>query len=133
MVQAQEEYSGNKHFFPHSPTDHPRVTKLYTVGIAKEAGTYCPNADLGHADAQHYIGDIYNYGKYAKNVDRVRAWVWYSLAIQNGDAQAVEQVVRVTAEMTSEQLEEAKRQLGAWKPGQCMQELTPDEKEQEVQ
>ena len=99
-----------------------------TVGITKEAGTYCPNADLGHADAQLHIGDIYNYGAYGNKVDRVRAWVWYSLADQNGEAQAAEQLSRVTTELTPKQLEEANRELAAWKPGQCMQELTADPK-----
>jgi hypothetical protein len=99
-----------------------------TVGIAKEAGTYCPNADLGHADAQLYIGDIYKYGKYAKIVDPVRAWVWYSLASQNGDEKAKRRVSRLTDELTPEQLEEAKRQLTAWMPGQCIEELTRNDK-----
>jgi outer membrane protein assembly factor BamE (lipoprotein component of BamABCDE complex) len=103
-----------------------------SVDIDKQAGVYCPNADLGHADAQLHIGDIYSHGSYGQKVDPVRAWVWYSLAAQNGDAQAAEQLTRVTAELTAEQLVEAKRQLTAWKPGQCVQELTQDEKGQEV-
>jgi len=56
--------------------------------------------------------------------------VWYSLAAQNGDAQASEQLPRVTSELTSEQLQEAKRQLALWEPGQCIQELTADRKVQ---
>jgi hypothetical protein len=99
---------------------------------ANVAGIYCPNADLGHADAQFYIGDIYYHGGYGQKVSPVRAWVWYSLAAQNGDGQAAEQLTRVTAELTLEQLEEAKRQLVEWKPGQCMQDLRLDQNQQEV-
>ncbi len=102
------------------------------VGAYKEAGIYCPNADLGHADAQLRIAVIYDYGGYGKKVDPVRAWVWYSLASQNGDDVATRQVSRLTDELTSEQIEEAKRELAAWKPGQCMQELTSDKNKQEA-
>jgi len=63
-------------------------------------------------------------------INLVRACVWYSLAAQNGDAQASEQLPRVTSELTSEQLQEAKRQLALWEPGQCIQELTADRKVQ---
>jgi hypothetical protein len=41
-------------------------------------------------------------------------------------------VKRITAELTPEQIVEAKRQLADWQPGQCAQELTSDEKGQEV-
>jgi hypothetical protein len=96
-----------------------------SVNAAKQAGIYCPNADLGHADAQVQIGDIFYHGRYNLKVDLVRACVWYRLAARNGDPQASEQVSRITTELTSEQLEEAKQQLANWQPGQCMQELAP--------
>jgi outer membrane protein assembly factor BamE (lipoprotein component of BamABCDE complex) len=118
-------------------TDNSDIDKTSGVpnstDIGKQAGVYCPNADLGHADAQLHIGDIYSHGSNGQKVDPVRAWVWYSLAAQNGDAQAAEQLYRVTAELTAEQLDEAKRQLAAWKPGQCLQELTPDHNKQGAQ
>jgi hypothetical protein len=44
---------------------------------SKIAGTYCPNADLGHTDAQLYIADIYYQGAFGHKVYLVRAWVWY--------------------------------------------------------
>jgi uncharacterized protein YceK len=99
------------------------------VGI-HEARTYCPNADRGNADAQMYIGDMHYLGAYKLKRDPVRAWVWYSLAAQKGDALATEQLSKVTAELTPEQLEEAKRQLEAWQPGQCIKGLVPDQKTQ---
>jgi hypothetical protein len=99
------------------------------VGIM-DAGTYCLNADLGHADAQMYIGDMHYLGAYKLKRDPVRAWVWYSLAEQKGDALATEQLSKVTAELTPEQLAEAKRQLATWQAGQCIKDLVPDQKAQ---
>jgi hypothetical protein len=96
--------------------------------LGKEISTYCPNADLGHADAQLHIGDILYQGAYSRNADIVRAWVWYSLASQNGDEVAEAAVKRITAELTPEQIVEAKRQLAAWKPGQCAKDLSPDDR-----
>jgi hypothetical protein len=95
-----------------------------------EARTYCPNADRGNANAQMYIGDMHYLGAYRLRRDPVRAWVWYSLAAQNGDALATQQLSKVTTELTPEQLAEAKRQLAAWQPGQCIKDLAPDQKAQ---
>lgn len=112
---------------------HPSAFRLRTNDTdpewqkAKEASTYCPNADLGHADAQLHVGDILYLGVIRENTDLVRAWVWYSLAAQGGNAQAADRLSQVTAELTPEQVEEGKRQLQAWKPGQCMLELTPEQ------
>jgi hypothetical protein len=100
-----------------------------TLDIGKQAGVYCPNADLGHTDAQLYIGDIYYHGTFGQKVNRIRAWVWYSLAANGGDAKAVEKLAQVTAELNAGQLEESKRQLADWKPGQCMENLGKDESE----
>ena len=102
------------------------LLETHAQGIGKEAATYCPNADLGHADAQKHIGDIYYHGLYGLKVDVMRAWVWYSLASQNGDEVAKTRISSLTDELTPGQLEEAKRQLAEWKPGQCMQELKPN-------
>jgi hypothetical protein len=91
----------------------------------RAAGAYCPNADLGHADAQVHLGDIYYHRTYGRRYDPVRAWVWYSLAAQGGDAYAKEQLTQVTADLTPEQLTEAMQQLAAWQPGQCVKDLVP--------
>jgi TPR repeat protein len=100
-----------------------------SLGIGKEATSYCPDADLGHADAQRHIGDILYQGAYGQKADPVRAWVWYSLSAQNGDEVAMRQLSRLTDELTPEQMDQAKRRLAAWKPGQCMEELTQTQKE----
>lgn len=100
--------------------------------LDKAAGTYCPNADLGHADAQLHIGDIHYHGIYGQKFNSARAWVWYSLAAQGGNAQAAEKLTQVTAELSIDQQAEAARQLAAWQPGQCAQELLPDIRDQSL-
>jgi hypothetical protein len=40
-------------------------------------------------------------------------------------ARKPEQLARITAELTPEQLAQAQRQLAAWQPGRCAQELAP--------
>ena len=91
--------------------------------LDKVSGTYCPNADLGHADAQLQIGNIYNQRAFGRKIDPVRAWVWYSLAAQGGNEHAAELLSIVTLELTPEQQVQAIQQLAAWQPGQCAQEL----------
>ena len=110
-----------------------RTERGNTVGIIKEAGIYCPNADLGHADARLHIGDIYHYGEYGSRLDPVRAWVWYSLADRSGEPKAAEKLSRITTGLSPKQLEEAKQELTTWEPGQCMQDLATDQKGQDVE
>ena len=73
-----------------------------TLSLKKEIGIYCPNADLGHADAQKHIGDLYYLGTYEVEKDIIRAYVWYSLAAQNGEAAAKETVELITANLNPE-------------------------------
>jgi hypothetical protein len=53
--------------------------------LNKEIGTYCPNAELGHSDAQKKIGDLYYEGLPGLKKDYIQAYVWYSLVKTNGD------------------------------------------------
>jgi hypothetical protein len=87
----------------------------------KEIAAYCPNADLGQADAQLRIGAIHYHGAYGSKVDLVRAWVWFSLASGNGNDIARQALEKVEGKLTAAQLEEAQMQLSNWAPGQCMQ------------
>jgi hypothetical protein len=114
------------------PGFHEGTSLPNTFGIQKDAGIYCPNADLGHPDAQLYIAKIYEYGAYEGQINLVRAWVWYSLAAQNGDPVALDKVKHLTGALNAEQLAEAKRQLVAWKPGQCLSALTQYQKRQDA-
>lgn len=88
-----------------------------------EVGAYCPNADLGHSDAQKRIADIYSYGLYNVKKDMQRAYVWYSLATNGGDSDAEIRLAVVTSKLTQDQLIEADHLLEQWEPGQCKKDL----------
>ena len=88
-----------------------------------EVGAYCPNADLGHADAQKYIADIYFYGYYNVKQDLQRAYVWYSLAANGGDGDAAERLALVASKLTSAQLLDTEQLLEQWEPGQGKKDL----------
>ena len=89
----------------------------------KDIGTYCPNADLGHADAQAYVGDLYYLGKYSLDKDIIQAYVWYSLAADNGSTYAAEKKRILDKEMSKELLAETRRRIEQWQPGSCRQNL----------
>ena len=91
--------------------------------LRQEAGIYCANADLGHADAQKHIADIYFYGKYNVNKDMQRAYVWYSLAVTGGSDEADTRLGSVESVLTPDQLTEAQRLFEQWEPGQCERDL----------
>lgn len=91
--------------------------------LVKEAGIYCPNADLGHADAQNYVGDLYYFGAYGLEKNLIHAYVWYSLAAKNHSAYAAEKVKNLEEEMPNETLVEARRRIDQWQPGSCRQDL----------
>lgn len=91
--------------------------------LQKDIGAYCPNADLGHADAQKHIADIYYFGTYNIDRDLVRAYVWYTLAVNGGNENAEKTLSLVISELTPEQLKEAQNLLKEWAPGQCEDDL----------
>lgn len=91
--------------------------------LHKDIGAYCPNAELGHADAQAYIGDLYYLGAYGIEKDIIQAYVWYSLAAQNEGTYASERVLELEEEMPEESLVEAKQLFDQWQPGSCRQNL----------
>ena len=87
--------------------------------LSKVVGTYCPNADLGHADAQKHIGDLYYQGLHGLHKDLTQAYIWYTLAANGGDNGAAVQLDKLTNEFSPQKLNEAQIQLEAWEPGQC--------------
>jgi len=95
----------------------------YTGGITKEAGIYCPNADLGHDDAQAYIGDLYYLGAYSLDKNLTQAYVWYSLAAKKGNSYATQQARKLESDLSPSQLIEANYQLKHWEPGHCRNDL----------
>lgn len=97
-------------------------TALAPSRLVKDAGIYCPNADLGHSDAQFYIGNLY-YNHVMLEQDLTRAYVWYSLAAMNEHGQAASLLKEVKSQLTPGQLSVAQKQLEMWKPGKCQQNL----------
>ena len=91
--------------------------------LNKDIGAYCPNAELGHADAQVYIGDLYYLGAYGIEKDVIQAYVWYSLAAENEGSYAADRVRELEEDMPQESLVEAKRRFDQWLPGTCRQDL----------
>jgi len=96
--------------------------------FGNEVGTYCPNADLGHADAQKRIGDIY-YTEFHThpnpvNNDLKRAYVWYRLSYEGGDKDAEDSLKQVESELTPQKLAEAQQLFEQWRPGNCQIDLT---------
>jgi hypothetical protein len=99
------------------------IISAATRGLTQEIGIYCPNADLGQADAQMRIGDIFYLGRLNVEINLSHAYVWYSLAIENGGIVASGRLNEVEKKMSSEQLTEAKRLLRDWEPGHCENDL----------
>jgi len=106
-----------------SPEEKERWEDELQWILNMEVATYCPNADLGHADAQKHIGDLYYHGSYGLEKDYVMAFVWYSLATNNGDSYTFMQLEKLIIELSPEQLVEAQHQLEQWEPGQCERDL----------
>lgn len=91
--------------------------------LHKDARTYCQRADLGHADAQTYIGDIYYLGAYGLDKNLMQAYVWYNLAADNGNSYAARQSEKVVTGLSPQQLNKAQIQLEEWEPGHCKNDL----------
>jgi len=93
----------------------------------QEAGIYCSNADLGHADVQKRIGDIYysEFYTYSTPVNRdlKRAYVWYRLSYEGGYKDAENSLKQVKSELSHDQLAEAQQMFAQWKPGNCQIDL----------
>ena len=106
-----------KHAWADPSGDHPRgcIDEFYRP--KPDTSPFCRNANSGHANAQKYIGDLYYFSYYnffEKNL--VSAYVWYSLAANNGHKGAAEQVDILTRELSPEQLSKAQIRLEEWKP-----------------
>lgn len=96
---------------------------LFEARLNKEIGTSCPSADLGNADTQKHIGDLFYLGTYGIKRDLVLAYVWYSLAAMGENKEAAKQLNPLVDELSPHQTDEAVRQLLDWKPGQCERDL----------
>jgi hypothetical protein len=110
----------HNHLYPLTlPLD---VMKWNARAIA-HAEWVCSNADQGVANSQRQIGDLYFNGTSGLKKDPVRAYVWYSLAVQGNDKDSATSLIRATTELTGKQLEEAQRLLQEWEPGHCQSDI----------
>ena len=74
-----------------------------------------PLAERGDAEAQYNLGFMYAVGQGVRQ-DFVRAYMWLDLAAAQGYPDAISYRDRVAANMTSDQLAEARRLAREWKP-----------------
>ncbi len=97
--------------------------RLALVSESDERWTWlCRAAHAGHAAAQAQAGwaaeaDYYTDG--AVPTDLTEAYTWYRLALLNGEISAAEDMARLEAQLTPEQIAEAERRASAWRPGPC--------------
>ena len=70
-------------------------------------------AELGHPEAQLYMGHIYAEGLFVTR-DRLEAFKWYQLAAWERNSLAAAAMDRLAARMTPAQLAEAKDMARAW-------------------
>ena len=92
--------------------------------LIKDIDLFCPKAELGRADAQTQIGELYYVGSYGLfDKDLIQAYVWYSLGSKNGNSYAASLVEKVRRELTPEQMLLAEDRLERWEPGRCRVDL----------
>ena len=74
------------------------------------------SADQGNAPAQVFVGMAYEYGTSGLPEDDVLAYMWLSLAAAQGATKAAELRDLFALGMTPDQIAEAQRLTGEWKP-----------------
>lgn len=72
-------------------------------------------ADQGDGGAQNHLGLMYYKGE-GVSQDNVQAYMWATLAAEQGLDQAIQALGFLEQEMSSEQIEEARRLAKEWKP-----------------
>ncbi len=82
----------------------------------------CNDADMGDAKARRAIGLHYWRGWWPAERDVILAYQWLSLAAQANDSAAPTFREKLATEMTRDQIDEAVRRVGRWKPGICVSE-----------
>jgi hypothetical protein len=86
------------------PRDYQEAAKWYRLA-----------ADQGHSGAQVLLGDLYAEGKGVAQ-DYILAHMWFSLAGFAGDNLGAQHSHWIERLMTAEQIAEAQRLAGAWRP-----------------
>ena len=81
-------------------------------------GWLCVAANQRHAGAMLELGS-WNEAGFMGQMDRPRAYMWYSLAASNGHESATALKDQLAKKMIPAQLAEAERLVKEWKPGPC--------------
>ena len=103
--------------------------RLALVSTGEERWQWlCQAAHAGHAAAQAQAGwaaetDYYTEGAVA--TDLTEAYKWYRLALLNGEISAADDMERLQAGLTPEQIAEAERRASEWRPGPCEPQPSP--------
>jgi hypothetical protein len=90
---------------------HSGVADIVRVDYPEAVKWYRKAANQGDAQSQEALGDMYAKGRGVPQ-DTVQAYVWYTLAMQQGYADAGNDCQRVAAVLTPEQLAEAQYNIG---------------------
>lgn len=100
---------------------------LSTYGIkdATALKWLCRAADQGHSWASGEIGRFYRDGTYI-DPDPSKSYVWYAHAAQSGLVNAADELAKISATMSAEELSRANILLAEWQPGQCEREFVPN-------
>ncbi|MEE8153113.1 MAG: hypothetical protein V3T76_08810 [candidate division NC10 bacterium] len=80
---------------------------------------YCLAANQGHGIASYAVGNFYRSGLGPVKQDRIKAYVWYTLAGDAGTARSVGAAPskdKLASEMTPSQIAEAERLVAEWEP-----------------
>lgn len=91
---------------------------LLAVEDSEQLKALKQSAEAGDVGAQYEIGVLYEFG-YRMKTHLIPALAWYMVAADNGDARAIKRRDALMTQLTSEQVEEAKRiraGIGAAKP-----------------
>ncbi len=90
----------------------------------------CRSDEQANPDAAWLLGALYEHGSKEITADTIQAYVWYLIAAaaETKNASAYRDYVRVRKSLTAPQLEQAKRALANWAPGQCEQALPSQSK-----
>lgn len=86
----------------------------------------CRAADQGHYWARMELGRLYQDGKILKQ-DMSQAYLWYALAAQTGQFLAADKIVELRKIMSHSQIDNAKRYITNWRPGDCENSINRDQ------
>jgi len=82
-------------------------------------------AEAGAPQAQQMHGQAIEVGGGPVKKDLVKAWVYLSLSVRNGNAAAQESLKRVQGKLKGSQLKQAQKELAAWKASPAWKSSEP--------